>query len=218
MAHNQQKHLEAALEQLTPKMGWLVFDSKQAEDVVPCVRLNSAGRYEVAMITPEAMRELEHHLLDDEDWHDLGYSASLPCHPDTLKEMGIHVPIKKGLTLADAARFMTLWHRGFCPTCHERFSGAGLCGEGVCLMCFTMFDRESPEDPCVVCQEDQLSMHGRLVVECKLCKKHTCMKCRQKQYVVGFNRDCPACRCPGGIHTANTKSVKVCWYTGVAAK
>ena len=58
MAHNQQKHLEAALEQLTPKMGWLVFDSKQAEDVVPCVRLNSAGRYEVAMITPEAMREL----------------------------------------------------------------------------------------------------------------------------------------------------------------
>ena len=53
---------------------------------------------------------LEHHLLDEEDLHELGYSPSLPCHPATLKEMGIYVPIKKGLTLADAARFMTLWH------------------------------------------------------------------------------------------------------------
>jgi hypothetical protein len=186
--------------------------------VVTCVRQSSSGGYEVAMITPEATRELEHHLLDEQDWHEPGYSPSLPCHPDTLKEMGIHVPIKKGLTLADAARFMTLWHRGFCLSYHERFSGAGLCGGGICLMCFTMFDRESPEDPCVVCQEDQLNMHGRLVVECKQCKKHTCMKCRQEQYVVGFNHDCPACRCPGGNHIANTKSVKLCWYTGVGPK
>ena len=62
----------------------------------------------------------------------------------------------------------------------------------VMLVC-TRFGEVSPKDPCVVCHvQNKQSMHGRLVVECKQCKKRTCLKCRKKL----TRLDCPACRSP----------------------
>lgn len=171
----------------------------------------------MALIAPELKQELEHRLLDMNEWSEEGvrtYSNSLPCHPDTLKEMGTAVSIFKASTLAEAVRLMTVWDRKVCPTCRTRFAGATVNKDGVCLRCYTMFECRSPEDPCVVCQEDEQRMHGRLVVECPQCKKHTCMVCREKQVNVGRNWNCPACRCRDGIFVANTRSVKLCWYTG----
>ena len=206
--------LQAALERLTPEMGWLVLDPHNRQDVVPCARRRTTDRnYDVALIAPEHMRELELHLLTDDHWSASGdgdgYSGSLPCHPDTLKAMGIYLPIHPRLTLPGAVRLMAAWQRSSCRVCKNRFAGAKLCEEGLCLMCYTMFGEVSPEDPCVVCQvEDKRIMHRRLVVECKQCKKHTCLECCEKL----TRLDCPACRSPLELCHATRSNVKLCCY------
>jgi len=210
----QQIRLEAALEQLTQDMGWLILGNCHGQNVVPCARRSTAGQYDVSLIAPELMKELESHLLSEEDWSDDGsYSESLLCNPDILSEMGISVPTFRGLKLAAAAKLMSVWDHKICLVCHNRFAGAAV--DGVCLRCYTKFEGVSPEDPCVVCQvENKESMHGRLVVECKQCRKHTCLQCRKKQWDVGKKYDCPACRRPHGILVANEDSVRLCWYAG----
>jgi hypothetical protein len=132
----------------------------------------------VAVILPEQLEELTEELSGGVDRD--GYYASLPLHPEVLKYMGVKSHVYAISSAADAAEFIAGCHMSECPVCQLRFSGSPL-EDRVCLNCYVTRDTAAPEEPCVVCQvENKFELHGKMLVACAQCKKHTCLACRDK--------------------------------------
>jgi hypothetical protein len=202
--------IQKALEALAPGSNWIVMDPGSQEDAVACARRLKTGRFEVALILPEQLEELTEELSSGVDRD--GYYASLPLHPEVLKHMGVksHVYAVSS-SAAAAAEFIAGCHMSECPVCQLRFSGAPL-EDGVCLNCYATRETVAPEEPCVVCQvENKFELHGKMLVACAQCKKHTCLACRDKQFKVARSYSCPACRNKCGIAPWLGKA-RLCWF------
>jgi hypothetical protein len=203
--------IQKALEALAHASDWIVMDNFSKQDVVVCARRLKTGHFEVALILPEHLLQ----ELTDDMSGDVGsstYYASLPLHPEALKRMGVDLHVYPMSSAADAAEFMAGCRRTECPICQQRFSGAPL-EDGVCLGCFATSEVVAPEEPCVICQvENKYELHGKMLVACNRCKKHTCVACRDKQYKANGGRfTCPACRYEYGLASGQGR-VRVCWY------
>jgi hypothetical protein len=204
-AQRTQKVLEA----LAPASDWIVMGPGCQEDAVACARRLKTGRFEVALILPEQLEKLTEELSGSVDRD--GHYASLPLHPEVLKHLGVKSHVYAISSAADAAEFIAGCHMSECPVCRLRFPGSPL-EDGVCLNCYVTRDTAAPEEPCVVCQvENKFELHGKMLVACAQCKKHTCVACRDKHFKVARSYSCPACRRECGISHWEGE-FRVCWY------